>query len=311
MRPGLYFCLMEKSIWAADRVPGEVELAIWRAGSGPDPVVCLHGITAQHRAFNALANQLMGSRGLVGVDLRGRGDSAKPESGYGLDTHAADLIRVLDHLGLENAVILGHSMGGFVALKCALSYPDRVRALALLDGGWPRLRTSPEEMSEEEKQEAAALEEGLARAFRRLDMTFESPEAYLDYWFPDQGLTLEDLPPELADYYLYDLGEVEGGYQPKASRAAAEEDSPSVSSTSPTIEETRNVRCPVALVRASEGFFPGSDPLISDDVRDAMAGVLDLRSEILVGGANHYTMLWPEYTRIWVPDVFEPPFWER
>jgi lipase len=311
MRPGVYFCLMEKSIWAADRVPGEVELAIWRAGSGPDPVVCLHGITAQHRAFNALAHHLMGSRGLVGVDLRGRGDSAKPESGYGLDTHAADVIRVLDHLGLEKAVILGHSMGGFVALKCALSYPDRVRALALLDGGWPRLETSPEEMSEEEKQEAAALEEGLARAFRRLDMTFESPEAYLDYWFPDQGLTLEDLPPELADYYLYDLGEVEGGYQPKASRAAAEEDSPSVSSTSPTVEEMRNVTCPVALVRASEGFFPGSDPLISDDVRDAMAGALDLRSEILVEGANHYTMLWPEYTRIWDPDVFEPPFWER
>jgi lipase len=302
---------MEKSIWAADRVPGEVELAIWRAGSGPDPVVCLHGITAQHRAFNALARHLMGSRGLVGVDLRGRGDSAKPKSGYGLDTHAADVIRVLDHLGLENAVILGHSMGGFVALKCTLSYPDRVRALVLLDGGWPRVETPPEEMSEEEKQDAAALEEGLARAFRRLEMTFESPEAYLDYWFPDQGLTLEDLPPELADYYLYDLGEVEGGYQPKASRTAAEEDSPSVSSTSLTAEEMRNVRCPVALVRASEGFFPGSDPLISDDVRDAMAGVLDLRSDTVVEGANHYTMLWPEYTRIWVPDVFEPPFWER
>jgi hypothetical protein len=124
-------------------------------------------------------------------------------------------------------------------------------------------------------------------------------------------LTLEDLPPELADYYLYDLAEVEGGYQPKASRIAAEEDSPSISSTSPTVEEMRNVRCPVALVRASEGFFPGSDPLISDDIRDAMAGILDLRSDTVVEGANHYTLLWPEYTRIWTPDVFEPAFWER
>jgi hypothetical protein len=166
-------------------------------------------------------------------------------------------------------------------------------------------------MSEEEKQAAAALEEGLARAFRRLDMVFESPEAYLDFWFPDRGLTMEDLPPDLADYYLYDLEEVEGGYRPKASRAAAEEDSPSASSHSPTAEEMRSVRCPVALVRASQGFFPGSDPLISDDVRDAMAEVLDLRSDTLVDGANHYTMLWPEYTRIWVPEVFEPPFWER
>ena len=162
-------------------------------------------------------------------------------------------------------------MGAFVALKTALAYPDRVRALVLLDGGWPRVESSPEEMTEEEKQEAAALEEGLARAFRRLDMVFESPEAYLDFWFPDRNLTMDDLPPDLADYYLYDLEEVEGGYKPKASRAAAEEDSPSVSSTSPTAEEMRGVACPVALVRASQGFFPGSDPLISDETRDVMA----------------------------------------
>jgi pimeloyl-ACP methyl ester carboxylesterase len=299
------------NIWKGERVPGEVELAVWRAGEGPDPVVCLHGITAQHRAFNAAARHLGPTRGLVGVDLRGRGDSDKPESGYSLATHASDVVRVLDHLGLENAVILGHSMGAFVALKTALAYPDRVRALVLLDGGWPRVETSPEEMTEEEKQEAAALEEGLARAFRRLDMVFESPEAYLDFWFPDRGLTMDDLPPDLADYYLYDLAEVEGGYNPKASRAAAEEDSPSVSSTSPTAEEMRAVACPVALVRASQGFFPGSDPLISDEARGMMAGSLDIREEVLVESANHYSMLWPEYTRVWATRVFDPPFWER
>jgi lipase len=302
---------MEESLWNRERVPGEVELAIGRAGEGPNPVVCLHGITAQHRAFNAAARHLGPSRGLVGVDLRGRGDSDKPESGYGLQAHAADVLRVLDQLGLESVVLVGHSMGGFVALKTALTFPDRVRAIVLLDGGWPRVERTPEEMTEEERQEAAALEEGLARAFRRLDMIFESPEAYLDFWFPDQNLKMDDLPRDLADYYLYDLGEVEGGYRPKASRAAAEEDSPSVSSTSPTAEELHDVGCPVALVRASQGFFPGSDPLISDEVRDAMAGALDLRTEILLEGANHYTMLWSEYTRVWAPRVFDPPFWER
>ena len=115
-------------------------------------------------------------------------------------------------------------------------------------------------MTEEEKQEAAALEEGLARAFQRLDMTFESPEAYLDFWFPDQNLKMEDLPPDLADYYLYDLGEVDGGYNPKASRAAAEEDSPSVSSTSPTAEEMSGVGCPVALVQGLAGLLPRQRP---------------------------------------------------
>src|ERR671912_2135137 len=119
---------MEGGIWKSERVLGGVELAISRAGSGPDPVVCLHGITAQHRAFNAAARHLAPSRSLVGVDLRGRGDSDKPGSGYGLEAHSRDVIRVLDNLELEDAVICGHSMGGFVALQSALSYPGRARA---------------------------------------------------------------------------------------------------------------------------------------------------------------------------------------
>ena len=302
---------MDKNLWKSERVPGEVEIAIGRAGEGGDPLVCLHGITAQHRAFNATARHLGPSHGLVGVDLRGRGDSDKPESGYGLATHAADVIRVLDHLGLEDAIIVGHSMGAFVALRAALASPGRVRALVLLDGGWPRVEGPPGEMTGEEKQEARAIEEGLARAFRRLDMVFESPTAYLDFWFPDRGLTMEDLPPDLADYYLYDLERVDGGYNPRASRAAAEEDSPSVVSTGPTAGEMREVACPVALVRAEQGFVPGSDPLVSDAARDVMAGSLDVREEVLVRGANHYTLLWPEYTAVWVPRVFDPPFWER
>src|SRR3712207_6672481 len=158
---------MEGGTWRSERVPGEVELAMGRAGGGPDPVVCRHGITAQHRAFNAAARLFGPSRGLVGVDLRGRGDSDKPESGYGLEAHAADVLRVLDHLGLRDAVLTGHSMGAFVALKTALAYPERVRALVLLDGAWPRIEAQPEAMTEEQEREAEAIREGLARAFGR------------------------------------------------------------------------------------------------------------------------------------------------
>jgi lipase len=298
--------LMEPTSWKMGSVPGDVRLAFGRVGEGPEPVLALHGITAQHRAFNAFARHLGPSRVVVGVDLRGRGDSGKPESGYGLEAHASDVIRVLDHLGLQRAVIVGHSMGGFVALEAALSCPERVRALCLLDGGRPRVEVSPKEMSE--GQEAAAIGEGLERAFRRLDMTFESPDAYLDFWFPGQGLRLEDLPPDLADYYLYDLEKVGDGYRPKASSAAAREDSPSVSRCSPTADEMRSIESPVALVRASEGFFPGSAPVISDKIRDAMAGVLDLRSDTLLEGATHYTMLWQEHIPRWA-DILRDDSW--
>lgn len=281
--------------WTPERVAGEVELAVWRTGTGGETLVCIHGITAQHRAFNALARHLEDTYELVGVDLRGRGDSGKPDSGYGLEAHAADVIRVLDHLGLESAVLIGHSMGAFVGLQTALLHPDRVKALVLLDGGWPRSEVPAEEMSEEQKKEAEEVREGLERAYSRLELVFETPDDYLDFWFPGQGLKMEDLPPDLADYNRYDLGEVEGGYQPKASLGAVRQDSPWISERAPTAGEMRGVRCPVALVRPTAGFFPESDPLISEQARTAMGEALDIRSDTVLEGANHYTMLFDPY----------------
>lgn len=268
-------------------VPGDVRLAFGRMGEGPEPLLALHGVTAQHRTFNMLARHLQYPDGVVAPDLRGRGDSEKPPSGdYGLVAHAEDVIRTLDHLGIEKGVLAGHSSGAFVALYSALLCPDRVRALVLIDGGWPR----PEEPSEPDEQ----IQEGLERAYNRLDMVFETPKDYLDYWFPDQNLTLEDLPPDLADYYLYDLERVNGGYTPKASRQAAEETARSIFYESPTAADMKGVRCPVALIRAAEGFFPDTDPLVSDEARNVMAEALDLRSERLFPGANHYTILLSE-----------------
>jgi lipase len=284
--------LMERTTWNTGSVPGDVRLAFGRVGEGPEPVLALHGITAQHRTFNATARYLKHLDGMVALDLRGRGDSDKPPPGnYGLDRHARDVVQTLDHLGIERGVIVGHSMGAFVALHTALLYPDRVGGLVLLDGGWPR----PEE--EPDDEEAAAIAEGLERAYKRLDMDFETPNDYLDFWFPGQNLTLEDLPPDLADYYLYDLEKVDGGYTPKASCEAAEEDGDSVSSECPTAGALRGIGCPAALVRAEEGFFPGSRPLIFDETRDIMAGALDLRLERRLQGANHYTMMFFEFAR--------------
>ncbi|AHY47792.1 putative hydrolases or acyltransferases (alpha/beta hydrolase superfamily) [Rubrobacter radiotolerans] len=287
-------------LWRKETVPttapDEAELALWRTPGAPSDVLCLHGISAQHRAFNALARVFSGAEvSLAALDLRGRGDSEKPASGYGLETHARDTVRALDALGVRRAVLCGHSMGAFVALRVALDHPERVRALVLLDGGWPRAG-DPEDVPEEEQK---AIQEGLARAFSRLDRVFETPEAYLDFWFPGQGLTFSDLPEDLADYYRYDLERVEGGYSPKTLRAAAEEDSEAVAAESPTAEEMRAVAVPVALVRAGQGFFPGSDALVSDEARDVLAHSLDLRREVSLPDATHYTMMFGEPVARW------------
>ncbi|MGI8650041.1 MAG: alpha/beta fold hydrolase [Rubrobacter sp.] len=293
---------MTNERWTRETVPPAPELAVWKTEDRKADVLCLHGISAQHRSFNALASNLAETPdviekvALAALDLRGRGDSEKPESGYGPAAHSDDILRTLDHLGVEKISLCGHSMGAFVAMRFALDHPDRVRAMVLLDGGWPR-EENPQEASEEDRR---AIEEGLARAFSRLDRTFRSPEEYLDFWFPGQNLTPEDLPPDLADYYLDDLAPVEGGgYNPKATREAAEEDSIAFTDEALTADEMRSIECPVALVRAEQGFFPGSDPLFSDEARDVLASALDLRRAVFLPGANHYTMMWQPHVEGW------------
>lgn len=271
-------------MWGTLRVPGDPPLVAGRTGAGPDPVVAVHGITGQHRAFSGVARHLRHPDGMVAPDLRGRGDSGKPLSGYGFEAHAGDLLRLLDHLGIDQAVLVGHSMGAFVVEQVALTAPDRVRALVLLDGGWPRTDAAVAARD-------PGLEAGLARALRRLTMTFPTPDAYLDYWFPGQGLTLDGLPPEVADYFRYDLAAVEGGWRPKALPAAAQEDAAWVASRGATVDGLARIGCPVALVRAAEGFLPGTPPLVSEQAHDALAGALDLRVDLTLPGADHYTML--------------------
>src|SRR5690349_1757100 len=89
---------------------GTLRVGLW--GDRGPVVVCAHGITANHVEFLALAEQLKDCR-LIAPDLRGRGRSNAIEGPWGMAAHAADIIAVLDHLGIAQAdVMLGHSMGG-------------------------------------------------------------------------------------------------------------------------------------------------------------------------------------------------------
>jgi lipase len=265
-------------------------LVTGRTGTGPDPVVALHGITAQHRAFNVLAGLLTRPDGLLALDLRGRGDSGKPLVLYGPKVHAGDVIRALDANGIDRAVLVGHSMGAFVAAATAVAHPDRVRAIALLDGGWPRAPVR----GREQGPDPAPLKAGLAKAFRRLSMTFPDHDAYLEWWFPGAGITMATLPPALADYYRYDLAPVAGGWRPKASLAAARQDALINARFGTGAAALAGIRCPAILVRATQGFAPGTPPLFSEKLRQRLADALPLRAELVLEGATHYSMLFEE-----------------
>jgi len=109
-----------------------VELAARSTGDGP-PLLVLHGLLGQGRNWQAIAKRLAATgRRLHLVDLRNHGGSprARPTD-YG--AMAADIEALLDRLGLERASLLGHSMGGKVAMWLALSRPARVDRLVVAD----------------------------------------------------------------------------------------------------------------------------------------------------------------------------------
>jgi pimeloyl-ACP methyl ester carboxylesterase len=101
-------------------------------GSG-QPVVLLHGHTLDRRVWNPIVGELhaAGLR-VLRPDLRGHGRSTRPNSGYHVSHHAADMVALLDTAGLERAAIIGFSFGGGVVLEMAVSHAPRVAALGLV-----------------------------------------------------------------------------------------------------------------------------------------------------------------------------------
>jgi 3-oxoadipate enol-lactonase len=100
-------------------------------GSGT-PVVLIHGFSLDTRMWDPQMPALRDIATLIRVDLRGFGRSTMPAPGIAY-SHGGDVLRLLDHLSIASAVVVGLSMGGLVALHLALIAPERVRALVLLD----------------------------------------------------------------------------------------------------------------------------------------------------------------------------------
>jgi pimeloyl-ACP methyl ester carboxylesterase len=102
-------------------------------GEGEPAVVLVHGI-ACHRAFMApQARFLQTSHRVVAVDLRGHGVSDAPRQRYTIAALADDVGWICEQLGVETAVVVGHSLGGHVALELAAARPELARAAVLID----------------------------------------------------------------------------------------------------------------------------------------------------------------------------------
>src|SRR5919202_2490430 len=127
--------------------PWQIELhghrVIYRvAGDGP-PVVLVHGMVNSSRHWERVALQLADEYTVIAPDLIGHGDSATPRGDYSLGAHAAVIRDLLASIGIDRASIVGHSLGGGVAMIFFYHFPQRTERLALISAGGLGPEVSP------------------------------------------------------------------------------------------------------------------------------------------------------------------------
>ena len=117
--------------------------AVYRiAGSGP-AVVLIHGMLNSSSHWQSVAMDLARDHTVLAPDLIGHGDSAAPRGDYSLGAHAASIRDLMAAIGIERASIVGHSLGGGVAMQFFYQFPQRVERLALISSGGLGREVSP------------------------------------------------------------------------------------------------------------------------------------------------------------------------
>jgi pimeloyl-ACP methyl ester carboxylesterase len=118
------------------------------AGDSGPPIVLIHGMLNSSSHWRAVALSLARKATVIAPDLIGHGDSAAPRGDYSLGAHAASIRDLLAAIGIDRATIVGHSLGGGVAMQFFYQFPQRVQRLVLVSSGGlgrdvsPLLRTA-------------------------------------------------------------------------------------------------------------------------------------------------------------------------
>lgn len=113
-----------------------IKLHYVEGGTGK-PLICLPGWPQTWYSFQPVAMQLAKIYRVIIIDLRGMGTSEKPESGYDKKTMATDIHQLVLQLGIEKVSLMGHDIGGMVAMSFAFNFPESTEKLVVLDGSHP------------------------------------------------------------------------------------------------------------------------------------------------------------------------------
>jgi lipase len=253
------------------------------AGDADSIVLALHGITGNRMMWRSVAHAMQPESriGLLAPDLRGRGDSAGLPGPYGMAAHVADVLALLDHVGIARVVVAGHSMGAYVAARLAAEHPERISGLVLVD-------VPLRDLNQELAAAARAMAVGPAVLLRTL--TYASTESYVNFWrlHPAFAHAWND---DIEAYVLHDLGGESGARRYAANIAAIEADADEMLCDQVNRSAIDQVHAPVHLLRAPRGAFDDDNPVIlRADVEAFILGHPGAEVEE-VPGVNHYTVV--------------------
>ena len=283
---------------------GQLRVGIWdpievAEGTEVPQVLAIHGITSSHLVWPLLVAQLPGVR-VIAPDLRGRGSSRDIAGSGGMLAHSADMVSLLDALGIDSLPVIGHSMGGFVSVVLAHTAPERVSRLVLLDGGLPL--DAPADLQPEQLVKAI-----LGSTADRLSMRFDSVAAYLEFWRGHPAFA-DAWSVELEEYFAYDMVPVGAQLRSATSLQTTTDDTIDMNTGAALPDALAALAAwgkPVLFVSVPLGLANEAPGLYAEDY---LARVLPHFSTVRherLPGLNHYTIVLAEAGAVAVAELLQ------
>jgi pimeloyl-ACP methyl ester carboxylesterase len=257
-------------------------------------ILAIHGGTSSHLVWSPIVDELDGAATVIAPDFRGAAGSEHVGPPYGLRAHADDMRRVLDHFGVDRAVVTGWSLGGFIAANAAVALGMRTIAVVLVDGGLPLpLPPGPERPPAERGAsfDPVAMQDVLIEpAMKRYRKRFCTRDAHRAYWRSHPAMTDPSLWTTAVVAHFDD--EVESSPEGLRWRVEVESLRKDIidTLTGDTREAARHVAAPMSFVWAERGLQDEPSGYYPLDAVRAFAAERPLR--IAEGhGLNHYTLM--------------------
>ncbi len=161
-------------------IPTGLSLHVVRGGAGGVPLLLLPAYVDSWWTWSRILPTLTGQRDVICVDARGHGDSDRPECCYSVDDSADDIIALLETLGIDRAILVGHSGSCFTARRVARSHPQLVAALVLISSPVALDREQLADFIDPVMSLADPVPEGFIRAFQLGVAHHSLPAAFVD-----------------------------------------------------------------------------------------------------------------------------------